>query len=56
MNDLDLQLHIGAEVFWNDPDNGIGSGFYEVTAINGEVYSLKNECGSTIEAFESELS
>ena len=49
-------LHIGAEVFWTDPDEGFSSGVYKVVSICGEIISLKNESGSHLEAFAHELS
>lgn len=55
--DEELQLHVGAEVFYSDSeDNSIKSqsGFYEIKAIENGVYTLQNEL-RTIEAYESEL-
>ena len=54
----------GDEVWWNDPDAGISSGYYNVAAILAEggvqssetVLRLKNDAGSEIEVYTSELS
>lgn len=52
----DLNLHIGAEVYWNDPDNGECSGWYEIIEfISDNIVQLKNEAGSEVEAFINEL-
>lgn len=42
-------------VAWNDPDEGISSGTYTIKAIDGTVYTLSNEHGSTVLALEKEL-
>ena len=50
------ELHEGAEVYWTDPDNGISSGYYHVVKIiSEEIVLLKNEAGSEVEVFLSEL-
>lgn len=53
---------VGSEVWWNDPDHGISSGYYTVDSINGDnvededtVLNLKNSAGSSAEVFASEL-
>lgn len=55
---------VGSEVFWNDPDAGISSGYYTVAHINTEsgrvdhedaVLMLKNAAGSECEVFAFEL-
>ena len=52
-----MKYKIGDKVYWNDPDNGICSGIYEVTGIHLDcIYYLKNEFGSETEALEEELS
>lgn len=59
-------LQVGDEVFWTDPDNGLSSGVYHVTRIATEtggveglrgdtIIALRNEAGSEVEAFLSEL-
>lgn len=59
-------LQVGDEVFWTDPDNGLSSGIYRVTRILTEtgaveglhgdtIIALRNEAGSEVEAFLSEL-
>lgn len=45
-------IHIDAEVYFNDPDNDISSGYYKVTAIKGDIVTLDNR----IECFIHELS
>ena len=50
------ELHVGAEVFWNDPDDGICSGMFKVTKIiSDDIIQLQNDEGSVIEAFVSEV-
>jgi hypothetical protein len=50
-------LHEGAEVYWNDPDDGICSGWYIIEkAITDEIVLLRNDAGSELEAYISELS
>jgi hypothetical protein len=68
-NEWYATLMEGSEVWWNDPDDGISSGYYQITGIelhneDGEdetispstVVVLENECGTVVEAFVSELS
>jgi len=50
-----MKYNIGDEVFWNDPDEGICSGYGKVTEVNGEIYSIKKDDGGELEAFENEL-
>jgi len=50
-------LHIGKVIYWNDPDDGLCSGYYEVISIcDNDIVMLQNEEGSEVEAFISELS
>jgi hypothetical protein len=56
----------GSEVWWNDPDDGISSGYYRITEIKlpggdeaispSTVVVLENEHCTVVEAFVSELS
>ena len=55
---------VGDEVFWNDPDKGVCSGYGNVTKVNGEIYSIKMQSptfqyvkdnGGELEAYEHEL-
>lgn len=55
-------LTVGTAVWWNDPDLGKSSGFYQVAAIHGEdasdedtIILLKNEAGSEAEVLGKEL-
>jgi hypothetical protein len=51
-------IHIDAEVYWNDPDNGECSGYYKVVDILSDeivVICPLNSYGRT-EVFISELS
>jgi len=50
-----MKYEIGDEVYWNDPDEGICSGYGEVTEVNGEIYSIKKHDGGEVEAFKDEL-
>jgi len=51
------EIHEGAEVYWNDPDAGICSGYYTVYRfLNDDVVVLTNKQGSLVEAFIHELS
>ncbi len=46
----------GDEVFWNDPE-GLTSAYYTVVSMaHPEIVLLRNENGSEIEAYISELS
>lgn len=47
---------VGDEVWWNDPDHRISSGYYRVESVRGEIITIKNEAGSTAQAFVHELS
>jgi hypothetical protein len=55
------ELHIGAEVYWNDPDEGICSGhrivksFTHVFNTGETIVVLTDEEGSVTEAFLTEL-
>ena len=53
-----MNLEIGDEVYWNDPnreeDEGC-SGFAFITGINGEIFSIKKHDGEEVEAFKDEL-
>jgi len=33
---------VGEEMWWTDPDGGISSGYYTITAINGETAVINN--------------
>lgn len=52
-----MDFHIGNEVWWEDPDNGICSGKYEVVDIDrdNDVLILSNG-SSIVEAFTDECS
>lgn len=56
-------LRAGDEVWWNDPDHGISSGYYTAEDIQSEdeihdytVLRLKNSAGSSSEVFAHEMS
>ena len=50
-----MKFNIGDEVYWNDPDNGISSGYYKVIKIiSEEILYIKNE-HSEAEVFKHEL-
>lgn len=55
---MDRKFNPGDEVYWNDPDDGISSGYYIVVKyITDEILALRSEdWSSELEAFESELS
>lgn len=57
-------LCVGDEVWWNDPDNGISSGYYKVTSVQSDtgvvesdstILCLQNDAGSSAEVLASEL-
>ena len=50
------ELDRGSEVYWNDPDDGICSGFYTVLSVNmmAETIWLGNDAGSEVEAYFDE--
>lgn len=52
----DLDIRVGDEVYWNDPDEGICSGYYKVSEVLGDVFRLTNDSGAELEAFRHELS
>ncbi len=63
-DDWRRQLSVGGEVYWQDPDAGIASGFYSINRINGDsgevrdestVLLLNNAAGSEVEVLASEL-
>ena len=63
LNDWLESLSPGDQVWWNDPDCGISSGYYTVSEImtEGEITGdtiarLKNEAGSEVEVYISEMS
>ena len=57
-------LSVGDEVYWEDPDEGLSSGYYAVVEILSEdnqifddtIIKIKNEAGSHAEVFFHELS
>ena len=54
--ELELHLEVGDEVFWDDPDQGICSGYYKVKAkLTDEVYLIGNEAGSETQVYKQEL-
>lgn len=59
MTDSEIdQLHSGDEVFWTDPDDGACSRTYTISTIkvSGEVVTITDRDGSTLECFAHELS
>jgi hypothetical protein len=53
------ELHVGAEVFWNDPDEGICSGYYKVHHISTDeiiIITPLDGSGGITEVFIWELS
>jgi len=50
------ELHIGAEVYWTDPDDGISSGYYNVIKIISDEIVLISNGTSEAEVFIYELS
>jgi len=52
-------LHVGAEVYWNDPDNDECSGYYKVHHISTDeiiILTPLDDSGGITEVFISELS
>ena len=64
-------LHVGAEVWWTDPAEGLSSGYYKIIVMPDAsdipedeiedfeedcVITIKNEAGSEAEVFLHELS
>lgn len=51
-------LHQGDQVYWEDPDGGIGSRVYQILTIEmrGEVVRITEPDGSVLECFPDELS
>lgn len=54
--DKDLDLRVGDEVYWNDPDEGLCSGIFKVLEIIGDIFVLQNDEGTELQAFRHELS
>ena len=57
----DMAYEIGDEVYWTDPDEGIGSGWGKVADRHGrkgkhQIYILKMRDGGEVECFRHELS
>ena len=58
---LNMNLEIGFEVYWNDPDEGVCSGYGTIVDKHGrngkhQIYILKMDNGEEVEAFKHELS
>lgn len=52
-----MDLRVGDEVYWNDPDCDRCSGYYEIVEIiESGIVRLRNGSGSETEAFVHELS
>lgn len=51
-----MNLEIGFEVYWNDPDEHVCSGYATIMKIKGDIYCLKMDNGEEVEAFKHELS
>ena len=56
-----MNLEIGFEVYWNDPDEGVCSGYGTIVDKHGrngkhQIYILKMDNGEEVEAFKHELS
>tara|TARA_S200002703_G_scaffold10931_3_gene10072 strand:- start:2868 stop:3023 length:156 start_codon:yes stop_codon:yes gene_type:complete len=51
-----MNLEVGFEVYWNDPDEYICSGYATIVKIKGDIYCLKMDNGEEVEAFKHELS
>ena len=55
-----LDLRVGDQVYWTDPDNGECSGYFIIKEIwqakSSDIFFLENEHGSELEAFRHELS
>jgi hypothetical protein len=49
------KFNIGDEVYWEDPDEGICSGYGTIIQVNGDIYSIKKHDGGELEAFVHEL-
>jgi hypothetical protein len=52
----ELLLDVGDEVFWHDPDEEACSGVYVIQEfVSKDIVRLRNDAGSEVEAFVSEL-
>jgi hypothetical protein len=55
-----VELAAGDQVFWTDPDQGWGSGWYTIKGFDGDGDSgmvlIENDEGAATEAERSELS
>jgi hypothetical protein len=48
-------LRIGQAVYWNDPDNGLCSGYGTIADIQGDIIVLAMDDGGEVEAYVTEL-
>lgn len=55
-NKKNSSTDVGKKVYWRDLDGEFSSGWYTITDITGEIITLKNDTGSTIEALPHEIS
>ena len=56
-----MKYEIGDEAYWNDPDEGVCSGYGTIVGKHGrngkhKIYILKMKDGSELECFQYELS
>jgi hypothetical protein len=47
---------VGERVWWSDPDDGVGSGWYQIVSWRGGHYEMVNDAGGECEALDHELS
>ena len=49
-----MDFHIGDEVWWEDPNDGVCSGHYRVSDIDGYLLTLENDTGYFAKVFTSQ--
>ena len=49
------QFDVGGQVYWEDPDAGLSSGYYTIKKISGDVILIADHAGSEVEVFAHEI-
>lgn len=51
-----IKYNVGDEVYWNDPDRGLCSGYFTVAKVlDDDMLLLENDYGDTLEVFTHEI-
>ena len=49
-----MNFHIGDEVWWDDPNDGVCSGHYRISKIDGYLLTLENDTEYFTKVFNSQ--